>query len=1180
MTDLRYNKMIEVGVDGGLIEPPIILCTRSGKKLGIINNVQNLVGNHPMNGASEISFDVYKEVDGIKNPIWDLIKNFKFVFFPTITDARYQWYEIVVNIDEENDTVKHITGLHANEAELGQLMLYEVEINTPEDINRDDYEIIKIDGKEYGTVFYNPTHPKASLLHRILSDKASHYEIIHVDETLKNLQREFSFNGTSIVDALTQTIAQEIGCLFVFGLAPNNENDGSFHRTISAYDLMDYCEDCEERGVYTQGVCTHCGGTNIISGYGKDTGIFINAENLAESITLNANTDEVKNFFKMSAGDEDMNAAIRNCNPNGSDYLFLFTDEMKEDMSDELRERLNEYDEIYDAYLTDEIISLPVADVNNYNDLIEAYQEITEEDLVLFESSITGFSTLTEYDYNSLYFKNLLQTVLMPASSEIVETTAQEQINKLTTSSMSPIGVEKSSSMSLTAANTAVKSYAEVYIDTSRYRVEINNSSYAVSRWTGTITVTSLTKETDTANKQLTIIFNNNLDTFLKQKIEKLMKEREAEDIGDVSFLQTDITQPESEEEFSNQLHYYSLDALNLLDQICVSVLDILTQAGQGNEKAEYYDEFYLQYLNKRRMIISEERLRESEIKIINTMITDIDTERKSIIDYLDMESFFGEQLYSELMLYRRETDYSNNNFISDGMSDSEIISNAKEFFKRAREEIVKAANVQYSISTTLHNLFLIPEFRQLFEVLSVEDVPKESDVLIVEDGALIDGSAIVNIKPEIHYVSLKKFINLFDSGNWLRIKVDDNIYKLRLTNWELDYSKPEELEVEFSDAVRVGNIVDDVASVLSQARTMATTYDALMRQAEKGFVANKTIQATRKQGIVLNQNKIVNSARDQTFIINSEGLLARGKNDFDDDYSSEQVKLLNKGIYYTNDDWETVKAGLGHFIYYDPVTGTTKEDYGLIASTVIGQLFLGENLEIYSEAGNLKMNQDGLTLTSIEGADNTNLFCVQKLITDEDTGESYVEKYIYVDSEGNVKIAGNTVSISGQPLVEYVQTVTNNSADETRTYIDQTKRDLEGYVDSQISDTVTDIDKAMDEKVENAVNVFVGDLSTVSETVDGIRKWVTANTTEDNPYLMLGTDNSPIYAVLTNDRLEFRLRGAEDPIAYIGTQTVGGQKIGKLFVTNSVVEDKMQFGNWAWYQRENGNMSIKWIDD
>ena len=160
MTDLRYRNKLEIDVDGSLMIPTIVLCTRSGKKIGVLQNVQGLKRSHPMNDIAEMSFDVYKYADGKKEPCWDSIKNFKLICLPTEPDNKYKWYEIAVNIDETTDTIKHITCLHANEAELGQLMLYDVEINTEDDIARDDYETITIGDKEYGTVFYNPEHPK------------------------------------------------------------------------------------------------------------------------------------------------------------------------------------------------------------------------------------------------------------------------------------------------------------------------------------------------------------------------------------------------------------------------------------------------------------------------------------------------------------------------------------------------------------------------------------------------------------------------------------------------------------------------------------------------------------------------------------------------------------------------------------------------------------------------------------------------------------------------------------------------------------------------------------------------------------------------------------------------------------------------------------------------------------
>ena len=215
---MLFNGIVEIGADGQPIDPIVVLSSRGGNKIGAIPNVQSIERTHPLNDVAELSFDVYKEVDGEICDNWDDIKDFKFIHLP----YDNSWFEAHVTLDEENDVVKHVSCVHANEAELSQLNLYETEINTEDDIARDNYE---------STVFYNEDNPNTSLLHRILKDKAPHYQIYHVDESLCKIFRTFSFNGLSIHDALNQ-IAEEVNCLFVYG--EWSENDGQYHRTISA----------------------------------------------------------------------------------------------------------------------------------------------------------------------------------------------------------------------------------------------------------------------------------------------------------------------------------------------------------------------------------------------------------------------------------------------------------------------------------------------------------------------------------------------------------------------------------------------------------------------------------------------------------------------------------------------------------------------------------------------------------------------------------------------------------------------------------------------------------------------------------------------------------------------------------------------------------------------------------
>ena len=128
----------------------------------------------------------------------------------------------------------------------------------------------------------------------------------------------------------------------------------------------------------------------------------------------------------------------------------------------------------------------------------------------------------------------------------------------------------------------------------------------------------------------------------------------------------------------------------------------------------------------------------------------------------------------------------------------------------------------------------------------------------------------------------------------------------------------------------------------------------------------------------------------------------------------------------------------------------------------------------------------------------------------------------------------------------------------------------------NDMSTVLTAADRAAADAL-NATAQIRSDLAVVQETDEGVRSWMTFREEGGIPVLRLGTDSSAVYAVFTNDRLEFRVEGNEDPVAYIAADENG---VGKLYATNSVVVNEMQFGDWAWYQRPNGNMSVKWTGE
>lgn len=1005
MNTSLYGGLIEISHDGQPITPDLVLSYRGGTKQGIIHNVQSLTNANALVETAEISFDVYKEIDGVECQLWDDIRDFRLVYIPHLDTSTFNpWYELSVEIDENDCTIKHCQGVHLQEAELGQLTLNGVEINTEDDIARDDYS---------PTIIYDQKNPDASALDRILKDKASHYTIVHVDSSIANLQRTFSWDGSSIKDAFDD-IANEVECLFKYGEYTNN--DGKIHRTISVYDLNDRCMECGERGSFTTKVCPKCGSANINYGYGTDSDIFLSHENFAGDITYSSNKDSVKNCFRLVAGDDLMTATIRNINPSGSQYIWYLSDSVRADMSQALQDKLKSYDTEYESYSTKKQIDIPSTVITDYNALINKYK-LYDDTLTNVKYPIIGYSALTDVYYSALNFYSLLKTTLAPSSEHGEKNTAAKELAKLTTSSLSPLGIQNAEISSSATVTSAVQNYAKVFIDTSLYRITAKCNIYEAKVWKGTITLTGYSNDDDTATSaELTVYVSDATPDFIKCQIEKAMKKNEVDATGTVALFK------KSESDFKQALSFYSVDNLNILASIARGCLDILIQQGVADPENELYSSMYLPYYNRSVWIQDELREREAEVlKLRGTrsnpdgVLDYIEKQRQTIANKLDLRSYLGEALWVEFCSFRRDDTYQNDNFISDGLSDTELIAQAKEFIKNAEREIVKSATLQHTISCNLNNFLLVKE----------QDVEESPVPIVTLDGIhIITHDQLYLVKGNATFSPL--LVN-FEVGNWVHIEIDGVVYKLRLTSYKIDYDNLDKLDVEFSDVTYGLDYMSDTQSILAQAQSMATSYSMVQHQANKGNNANKQIMDMVENGLNLTNKRIVNAADNQNMVVDESGLLMREKNEFGDDYSAEQTKIINHGFYYTNDGWKTVKTGLGKYIYYDPETGTYKEDYGIIAQKIVGNIILGNELGIYNTSGSVKIDQNGMTITADASDTNKDLFTLQRKNEDG----SYT-KYVYVDDDGNIKIDGRHIQMSaGEDIDDYMNGIKNELTSE-----------------------------------------------------------------------------------------------------------------------------------------------------
>ncbi len=858
----------------------IILGNKAFQKYGEIEPIFHIQFHSQLNGADDLSFTVYKTLDGKTCRLWNELVNFRLIWVKEYNE----WFQIKVAIDEsEPVTKKIITATSLCEAELSQRLLT-IEINTPDDIKRADYI--------NPTVFYNPNETDCSLLHRVLKDKCSDYTIQYVDETLYNVQRSFSADNVSVYDFLTGTVATELGCLFLFDT--NN-------RSIYIYDMKTTCLECGYHNEQDFKICPECGCTAIHFPYGKDTNILIDKSTIGSNINLEADTDSIKTCFYIAGGDDTINATLKNISPNGTNQILYFNEDIQSDMPKELVDCLNAYQNLSNHYEQEEIYNLSSLPIDGYNEIITALNNLyPSKKWEHLETSYTGFANLTNALYNALDLKMYLENSMMPVWV-LENSTANKQLALLTPLALSPVCVLDINTVSKYTVNNAVLAMAKCIIDTSMYKVETFDYDFQSQTWTGKFRIQSYTNENDKAenSKSISITISDDSTTYIHQKIKRAIHRLDNNHIQDIYDI-------DDKEEFERELIKHCKSNLHIFSEAIQIVLDVLQEENCSLENSPLYKDLYEPYYKKKTAIDKELKIREGQIQVVETVFDSIQAILSTVHNTLNFHQYVGDDLWKLLLSYMREDNYINENYISDGLSNAQIIQKCEELKKVAKKELMKSGNQQYSISETLTNLLLIKN----------------------EQGNCI----------------FEPILDDFCLGNFIRTKIDGQIYKMRLIDIHIDYDNLDTLSVTFSDITKgINNLSDRLSNTIAQVSSMSTSYSAIKKQAEQGQQANYSIEKLRTDGLNSAQFNVFNTH--STIEMDEHGLLSRGYDDVNNFYSDEQLRINNANIIMTKDNWRTTILAIGKQTY--TLNKQTYTIYGVNADTVLaGQIISGD---IYS---------------------------------------------------------------------------------------------------------------------------------------------------------------------------------------------------------------------------------------
>lgn len=694
-------------------------------------------------------------------------------------------------------------------------------------------------------------------------------------------------------------------------------------------------------------------------------------ENLSTSASIESSEDSLKNCFYITGGDDLMTSAVAIANPSGTNYIVEFSDEMYENMPEDLVEKIKVYNANYQECINSRAFNFSSNEVNQYNQIVkyvnEHYPKIDDDgnkvdryNTIL--SPIVGYKNIASLCFDCIDIGLILQTS-MGKTIEMDNLTIQETMNLLTSSNLSPVAVKSDLSMVATSvvSNTVLGS-CKALINTALYKVEIVDASYDKTNyaWKGKFKLTSIEDNTITlTGNEISIIVNNDMETYLKQNIQRCLNKLDT-NYKDLKDLET------SDADFKSELAYYSFDYLSSLKDSFGNVLGIILES----EQEELKNKYQTWYSNRVGWLESEMNKRQLQIDAVHRLYNydnksgTVYNIQNSLQDELNLESYLGKDMWITFCAFRMEDTYQNDNYISDGLDNGELVTRATELIDTAKKELYKASHVQYTVSSTINNLLALKEFQPI--------------------------------------------VNKFETGNWIHVCVDEKIYYLRLLSYKIFYSDISKIEVEFSTVERTWSGSSDVKSVIDSAQAIASSFSYTTQKVKNNTGASKYVQDWVQKGMNATVTKIVNNADNQNVVYDSSGILCRAYDDLTETYDLCQSRWINSGLYITDDGWQTVKAAIGKYIYVNPETGNEVTTMGVIGDTIVGKLLIGENLGIYNTNNSMTFNSDGLTITNgtntfIVNPNDEKLFRITKSSND----------VLWADKNGNLNLTGNITGSS-----------------------------------------------------------------------------------------------------------------------------------------------------------------------
>lgn len=803
------------------------------------------------------------------------------------------------------------------------------------------------------------------------TDAAPHYSIGHVDDSLWDIQKEFTSSDQSVWDFF-QSVAEEIGCVFICD---------PFSRTINVFDIQDHCTNTEYHdkkdsdGNYVNdhnkrhvidGVCTICG-AKAETGYGLNSAVFVDTTNLAQEIEDSIDTNQVKNCYKITGGDDTVTNLIQQRLIGNSNYIWCIGKEQLSEMSAALREKWNSYQELVAGYQ------------NSFKNLWTNYDATVDDILYLQSGRMPIVEGIPSTEDAAAYCKQIYEDILDKISYGCVAS-KKTTLKKLSkdildyANTLCPTGyavkyqtdengedkVRAISTSVVTGAINLWGGYFYVYLKNYPDPEDSTKDKYFYSPTEERILAVKCGDQSfqfTTINGEK--VYTNDYYLYLK----KMM---------DIEFANLDVTyEPKYYMDTTEEKkHLYDSDYYknyfggicnkchkhNIFHSKCEDCGSTDVQEGFSINRLDGFLEGYRNatvILNELNSTVTDSNIHyqiiaDNSVSTVSptTLFQELTAKYNTMADYIEeliaqytakveidkelqgaylaqinainticnLKKYLGDELYLEFISFKREQTYNNSNFTSETVDEATLMKNVDELIKYAQEDIAKSCLFSHTITIQMGNL-----------------------------------------------LSMVKYADVFDAfvlGNYIRVRINGQDVKVRIVSISLDFDNIENSEVTFADATVVTSEARKLGSTIEKASSIATSYDYTQKQVSQNTATTIEFQKMMNDGLSMTQTHIMNSENEEVSM-DTHGLIARQYDSDTGTYGNFQSRLNSRGLIFTTNNWADICTAVGQIVWNNEVKT------GIIAQYLVGDMILGKNLSITNSSGNYTINDNGFKMSN-----------------------------------------------------------------------------------------------------------------------------------------------------------------------------------------------------------------------